>query len=298
MRDRSQDGPKLPIRVREVLVNLSQACEFECSSRLSPVRSLPSSLWTRANEFSFRHSASSPGARLSCLCNVCYLCLFGNFYSPIFSPAGPQSCQPASHPHAPVSTSLSMSSIAPTVTERALFLAANHSSTLRDHHSNSSSHHFTGNISHHSTSVVRNSSPTRLPLPGQTVQPVPVRPLPGQGNNSNHPPSKGPSVAQIFFEVIGGVAGTVVLLALLRCIYVYRKTPANRRPPTPEVAQVDRTMALLRTVPWRLPPDPPPPPPYQHAPDYTAVTCTNVNQDAQPPDRSLTPPEHGHVSQA
>ena len=202
------------------------------------------------------------------------------------------------HSDSSPSSSSSMSSVVPAATERALLLATNHSSDIKFHHSNSTHHFPSSTDTHNFTSSVRKPSVTRLPLPGQTVQPGPARPSPGQGQNSNQFSRKRPNVAQIFFEVIGGVAGAVVLLAILRCIYVYRKTPSSRRPPTPEVAQIDRTLALLRTIPWRPPPDPPPPPPYQPAPDYGAVVGAREQEwDTQPPDR-LHPPspaEHGLV---
>ncbi|KAF8529086.1 hypothetical protein BU17DRAFT_80242 [Hysterangium stoloniferum] len=128
--------------------------------------------------------------------------------------------------------------------------------------------------------------------PGQTVQPVPLTPPepglnPDAGHNPAHLASNGPRIAQIFFEVLGGIAGLVVLLAISRCIYIYKRTPASRRTPPPEIREVDRALALFRRVPFSLLPDRPPPPPYQPPPpEYNAVTAhMNGEREPRPPDR-------------
>ncbi|GJJ07521.1 hypothetical protein Clacol_001723 [Clathrus columnatus] len=146
--------------------------------------------------------------------------------------------------------------------------------------------HLSASLSTHAPTSQRPSSP----IPHHPPGPLPSHSISHDSNSSDtsrpspfhqHPPPKsnnahsGPSVAQIFFEALGGVIGLVVVLAVARCFYIYRKTPASRRPPTPDIGEVERTMALLR--PGRilnLGDRAVPPPPYQPAPDYDSVVAT------------------------
>jgi len=143
----------------------------------------------------------------------------------------------------------------------------------------------------HASTLIPNHTLTHIShLPGQTAQPGAVNPLdpgssPGPGHNPARLASRGPSIAQIFFEVLGGIAGLVVLLAISRCIYIYKRTPASRRP-SPEIREVDRALALFRRVPLHLLPERPPPPPYPPPPpEYNAITARlSGERGPRPPD--------------
>jgi len=186
------------------------------------------------------------------------------------------SAPPNSTPVVPISTTVSQEPSPIATRQSTQVLAETHNA--KPTHS-TQRHTTTG--THHSSTHRRPPTVTRLPLPGQTVSPGDVNPIPGS-DASPHSSKKGPNVAQIFFEVLGAVAGALVLLALLRCLYVYKRTPANRCPPTPEVGEVDRTLALLRNPP-RLD-EPPPPPPYQHAPEYDTLMGAR-SPEPRPPDQ-------------
>ena len=174
-------------------------------------------------------------------------------------------------------------------------LPTNASTTMAlptNRHSNST-HHPPSNATHNFT---RTPTSTHLPFPYQTIQPAPLKPPPKPPGSGNATSASGnhTNIAQRFFEVLGGIVGAVILLSVLRCIYVYRKTPPTNRS-NPEVTERDRLMALLRTVPWRSPPAPPPPPPYQHAPEYsTVVDNRNEQWEPQPPDRTHDPASAEH----
>ncbi|EJF62400.1 hypothetical protein DICSQDRAFT_135993 [Dichomitus squalens LYAD-421 SS1] len=99
---------------------------------------------------------------------------------------------------------------------------------------------------------------------------------PSSSRNSN---GHGQSAVAIAFEVIAGVVGLVVVLALARFLYAYKRTPpldrvsvyVNRHNLEREMEEMERdrmaTFArALESFRWR-----PPPPPYQHAPAYETV---------------------------
>lgn len=139
-----------------------------------------------------------------------------------------------------------------------------------------------------------NPSSSQQPNSSNTPFHPPFHPHPSPSTPTPHSKSSGPSVTQIFFEVLGGVVGLAILLAIVRCIYVYRKTPSSRGSPTPEVGEVERTLALLR--PGRilnLGDRIIPPPPYQNAPDYDTIVGSSSGGNESPntypsPDASTT----------
>ena len=95
------------------------------------------------------------------------------------------------------------------------------------------------------------------------------------------------------FAVLAGVAGVFIVLALVRCGWSWRRTPARDRIETVvdrhtlerEMAEIERRDLARRVrVARRL--TPPPPPPYQHAPDYDAA----VEGPPPPPAPVAAPP--------
>jgi len=108
-------------------------------------------------------------------------------------------------------------------------------------------------------------------------------------NLTHGPPAKSNShpmaIASVFLEALGGLAGAIILLASIRCFWVYKRTPRNR-PPTPEIDEVERTLALLRPPAPRV--ERLPPPPYQPAPEYDQVV--REGEGSCPPSSASTPP--------
>ncbi|CDO73743.1 hypothetical protein BN946_scf185015.g71 [Trametes cinnabarina] len=107
------------------------------------------------------------------------------------------------------------------------------------------------------------------PSPPPTVAP-PSRPVPAD---------KGQPPIAIAFEVLGGVIALLVLLGLLRCFIVWRRTPPRdriaalvsrhqleREMEEQERERIERLSRALEARRWR-----PPPPPYQPAPQYEEV---------------------------
>lgn len=83
---------------------------------------------------------------------------------------------------------------------------------------------------HHFPSHFSSDRPSGIPRPSWATHGFPTfsSPLP-----SSLPPTAtshhGPSLAAIVFETLGGLAGLMVALSFLRCIYSYRKTPERDR---------------------------------------------------------------------
>ncbi|KAJ7129379.1 hypothetical protein C8R44DRAFT_872654 [Mycena epipterygia] len=115
--------------------------------------------------------------------------------------------------------------------------------------------------------VVPPTKPTQIPSgpnPTRPATPPPVKP-----SFHPHPHPQGQSVAALVFEILGGLAGCLLVLSLLRCVYSYNRTP-NRDRITAILHrhQLQREMEELE----RNPPDPrrsvEPPPPYLAPPTY------------------------------
>ena len=114
-----------------------------------------------------------------------------------------------------------------------------------------------------------------------TFQP---HPLPTDPAGDHQPPSShGQSAVAIVFEVLAGALALVIVAALARCWYSYRRTPSRDRigallsrhqlEREMEEQQRDRMERISRAMEayrWR-----PPPPPYQHAPAYETVVATD-----------------------
>ncbi|KAI0796967.1 hypothetical protein C8Q75DRAFT_802631 [Abortiporus biennis] len=109
------------------------------------------------------------------------------------------------------------------------------------------------------------------------------QPHPPQAATSGSHSKKQPVVA-IVFEVLAGIAGLAVILGLVRCFYVWKRTPSRDRIQTllsrhrleremEELEREDlqrRMQHVRRTSLYR-----PPPPPYLQAPAYDEVVCEN-----------------------
>ncbi|PIL37326.1 hypothetical protein GSI_01019 [Ganoderma sinense ZZ0214-1] len=169
---------------------------------------------------------------------------------------------------------------------------------------------------HHKTSshsLVIPHTPTRTPYqswphPHTTASHahpfMPSTPIPSSTRSSAH----GQPVVAIVFEVLAGAAGLFIVLALARCLYSYKRTPArdrigallNRHRLEREMEEMERDRMArisraLEPYRWR-----PPPPPYQHAPEYDSVVNTDSSIDwgrptqpvpsHSPPPRSPPPP--------
>ncbi|KAL4249672.1 hypothetical protein ABKN59_007039 [Abortiporus biennis] len=109
------------------------------------------------------------------------------------------------------------------------------------------------------------------------------QPHPPQAATSGSHSKKQPVVA-IVFEILAGIAGLAVILGLVRCFYVWKRTPSRDRIQTllsrhrleremEELEREDlqrRMQHVRRTSLYR-----PPPPPYLQAPAYDEVVCEN-----------------------
>ncbi|KAI0722741.1 hypothetical protein C8Q76DRAFT_720071 [Earliella scabrosa] len=126
-------------------------------------------------------------------------------------------------------------------------------------------------------------------------RPWPTSPSPDSSSSTR---SHGQSAVAIVFEVIGGAVGLLVLLALGRCYYSYRRTPPRDRiSALLSRHQLEREMQeqardrmarfsqAVETYRWR-----PPPPPYQHAPAYEEVAESDGSIDWGRP--SVPPTTH------
>ena len=161
-----------------------------------------------------------------------------------------------------------------------------------------------------SHSLVIPHTPTRtlhpsVPHPHTTgSHPHPISPsTPMPTRSSAH----GQPVVAIVFEVLAGAAGLFIVLALARCLYSYKRTPArdrigallNRHRLEREMEELERDRMArisraLEPYRWR-----PPPPPYQHAPAYDSVADSSIDwgrptqpvpSHSPPPPRSPPPP--------
>ncbi|RPD66972.1 hypothetical protein L226DRAFT_608239 [Lentinus tigrinus ALCF2SS1-7] len=188
--------------------------------------------------------------------------------------------------HSPSSTAEDSRPTARTSESRSITPAADdhgdsddsHSSTQASHRT-SSSHSLAIPIPHthtpHSWSHSLNYTGTHTFLP----HPPPTGPVGGSPPRSSH----GQSAVAIVFEVLGGAVVLLIVLAIARCWYSYRRTPPRDRigallsrhqlEREMEEQQRDRMERINRAMEpyrWR-----PPPPPYQPAPAYDAVVATD-----------------------
>ena len=86
---------------------------------------------------------------------------------------------------------------------------------------------------------------------------------------------------EILFEVIGGIAGILIIFSLGRCIYKYKRTPrqdrvaalVDRHMLERELAEMEEAQTPRALVRGRRASLVRPPPPYQRAPDYDEVVA-------------------------
>ncbi|KDQ64373.1 hypothetical protein JAAARDRAFT_224003 [Jaapia argillacea MUCL 33604] len=164
--------------------------------------------------------------------------------------------------------------------------------TTHSHESTTESHHaalITSSSNHHPIFTSPSSS---LAFGPATHHPAPLRsfhPYPSNPTSNPHPPfqrGNRQSPGAIFGEVVGGLAGVILVLSVVRCIFSWRRTPARDRIAArisrhhldremAEAAAQDRLTRLHFEAPSH-----PPPPPYNHIrlPDYdTAVASGETN---------------------
>lgn len=116
------------------------------------------------------------------------------------------------------------------------------------------------------------TSPFHNGPPGQQ----PPRPIPATPRPHSH---RRISTVGIVFACLGGIAATLILLAMARCFYLWRRTPSrdriagllqrhhlDREMEEREREDLARRMRESAAPRWK-----PPPPPYQNAPDYDSV---------------------------
>ena len=146
-------------------------------------------------------------------------------------------------------------------------------------------------ITVHSTppSRTRTSTETGTRPPGRPHGPHPDRPPPPPPPTDPPRRNGGQGPVQILFEVIGGLAGVLVIFGCGRCVYKYNRTPrqdriaavVDRHMLERELADLEEARNREACARRRSSLVGPPPPPYQRAPDYeeTVTTPRSSNQD-------------------
>lgn len=146
----------------------------------------------------------------------------------------------------------------------------------------------------HSTGSLRGSHTHSFTILHPTDHaPSLLPPSRGDGGNSTgrQPPGAAPagdrtpqrkkiSTVALVFACLGGVALVLILLAFMRCLYVWRRTPSrdriagllNRHHLEREMEGREREELARRVQQRTRPTWRPPPPPYQPAPAYDATT--------------------------
>ncbi|TCD69236.1 hypothetical protein EIP91_008339 [Steccherinum ochraceum] len=143
--------------------------------------------------------------------------------------------------------------------------------------------------SHPHTATAHSAHPHLVPGPNPT--PFPPFHNGPPGPQPPRPPQAGPAsrshrritTVGLVFACLGGIAATLILFAMARCFYIWRRTPSrdriagllqrhhlDREMEEREREDLTRRMREQAAPRWK-----PPPPPYQNAPAYDSV--------AQPP---------------
>ncbi|KAJ7068570.1 hypothetical protein C8F01DRAFT_1118585 [Mycena amicta] len=121
---------------------------------------------------------------------------------------------------------------------------------------------------HHAASSQKPTDQITVPVPTRTGAPTP-------SFTHFHPHPAGQhhqSIAVLIFEIVGVLAGVLVMLGIIRCLFIYHRTPQHDRVTAIlHRHQLQREMEELE----RNPPQrdrnsvlEPPPPPYLRPPDY------------------------------